>query len=162
MRVGLIADTHGLVRPEALKALEGADRVLHAGDVGDPAVLDALGAIAPVHAIRGNVDEPEAIRRRRGTKKPAEDWALELPETLDLTLEGFRVHVLHDRKLYGVGNHDVVVAGHSHQPLVEERAGVIHVNPGSAGPRRFSLPISVGWLELYRGAPPRTEIVPLD
>ena len=161
MRVGLIADTHGLLRPEALEALSGSELILHAGDVGDPLVLEELAKLAPVHAIRGNIDEPESVRRRRGKKRHADDWARELPATLDLELEGLRVHLLHDRKAYGGGPHEVVIAGHSHAPLVATRGGVLHVNPGSAGPRRFTLPVCVGRLDLDEGTA-HAAIVHLD
>lgn len=141
MRIGLIADTHGLLRPEALAALRGCTQIIHAGDVGKPAVLDGLRAIAPLAAIRGNVDHG--------------DWALALPERLDLRIAALTLHVLHDLKQLdrdpvaaGIG---VVIAGHSHQPKVERRDGVLYVNPGSAGPRRFSLPISLAVLELDGG-----------
>ena len=136
MRIGLISDTHGLVRPEALAFLHGCDHIVHAGDIGKPQVLAALEAIAPLSAIRGNVDTG--------------DWAQALPETLELTLAGVRLLVLHDLKQLDRDPADagirVVVSGHSHKPVAEERGGVLYINPGSAGPRRFSLPISAGEL----------------
>jgi len=137
MRIGLISDTHGLLRPEALAALHGCVAIVHAGDIGDPAILERLHALAPVHAVRGNNDI--------GT------WAAALPEHLDLRFGGVRVHVLHDLKSLGgtlPAATDVVVSGHSHRPRVEQRAGLLLVNPGSAGRRRFTLPVSVGWLEI--------------
>jgi len=141
MRIGLISDTHGLLRPEALAALQGCARIIHAGDIGKPAVLDGLRAIAPLEAIRGNIDMA--------------DWALELPERLDLRIGGLSLHVLHDLKQLDidplVAGIDVVIAGHSHKPKVERRDGVLYVNPGSAGPRRFSLPICLALLELNDG-----------
>ena len=140
MRVGLISDTHGLLRPEALDALRGCDHLLHADDVGDPAVLTELARLAPLHAVRGNVDR----------------WpgAEALPEHLDLELGGVRVHLLHDRAALPSGTvADVVVCGHSHRPGVQRVDGRLVVNPGSAGPRRFSLPVSVGLLDLHGGAP---------
>ena len=141
MRIGLISDTHGLLRPEALAALQGCAQIIHAGDIGKPQVLDGLRAIAPLEAIRGNIDTA--------------DWSLELPERLDLRIEGLTLHVLHDRKQLDIdplaAGIDVVIAGHSHKPKVERRDGVLYVNPGSAGPRRFSLPISLALLELSDG-----------
>lgn len=141
MRIGLISDTHGLLRPEALAALQGCAQIIHAGDIGKPQVLDGLRAIAPLEAIRGNIDTA--------------DWALELPERLDLRIEGLTLHVLHDRKQLDIdplaAGIDVVIAGHSHKPKVERRDGVLYINPGSAGPRRFSLPISLALLELNDG-----------
>ncbi|MCQ4294397.1 metallophosphatase family protein [Pseudomonas stutzeri] len=141
MRIGLISDTHGLLRPEALAALQGCARIIHAGDIGKPAVLDGLRAIAPLEAIRGNIDTA--------------DWARELPERLDLRIGGLTLHVLHDLKLLDIdplaAGIDVVIAGHSHKPKVERRDGVLYINPGSAGPRRFSLPISLALLELNDG-----------
>lgn len=138
MRIGLISDTHGLLRPEALAALQGCAQIIHAGDIGKPQVLDGLRAIAPLEAIRGNIDTA--------------DWALELPERLDLRIGGLTLHVLHDLKQLDIdplaAGIDVVIAGHSHKPKVERRDGVLYVNPGSAGPRRFSLPISLALLEL--------------
>ncbi len=134
IRVGLISDTHGLLRPEAAAFLRGADAIVHAGDIGDPQVLEALRAIAPVTAVRGNVD--------RGP------WAGTVPATEVLQVGGVLVYVLHnleeiDLDPAAAGFH-VVVSGHSHQPLVAERGGVLYVNPGSAGPRRFRLPVALG------------------
>ncbi|WP_278379020.1 MULTISPECIES: metallophosphoesterase family protein [Stutzerimonas] len=141
MRIGLISDTHGLLRPEALAALQGCAQIIHAGDIGKPQVLDGLRAIAPLEAIRGNID--------------IADWALELPERLDLRIGGLSLHVLHDLKQLDIdplaAGIDVVIAGHSHKPKVERRDGVLYINPGSAGPRRFSLPISLALLELNDG-----------
>ncbi len=143
LRIGLISDTHGLVRPEALEALAGVDRVLHAGDVGRREVLDALGRIAPVVAVRGNVDHGP--------------WAAGLPPSVTLDLEGVRIHVLHiledldlDPVAAGVR---VVVYGHSHVPSIETRAGVLYVNPGSAGPRRFHLPTTIAELTIDSARP---------
>lgn len=142
LTIGLIADTHGLLRPEALEALRGCDRLIHAGDIGKPAILEALAALAPLDVIRGNNDEGLA-------------WAADLPDVLDLDLGGVRIHLLHDRKQLAIdpvaAGMQVVIAGHSHKPLIEERGGVLYVNPGSAGPRRFSLPISVGYLHITDG-----------
>ncbi|MDA0427138.1 metallophosphoesterase family protein [Stutzerimonas frequens] len=141
MRIGLISDTHGLLRPEAVAALQGCAQIIHAGDIGKPQVLDGLRAIAPLEAIRGNIDTA--------------DWAQVLPERLDLRIEGLTLHVLHDLKQLDIdplgAGVDVVIAGHSHKPKVERRDGVLYVNPGSAGPRRFSLPISLALLELNDG-----------
>ncbi|WP_454913055.1 metallophosphoesterase family protein [Stutzerimonas chloritidismutans] len=141
MRIGLISDTHGLLRPEALAALQGCAQIIHAGDIGKPQVLDGLRAIAPLEAIRGNIDTA--------------DWALELPERLDLRIGGLTLHVLHDLKQMDIdplaAGIDVVIAGHSHKPKAERRDGVLYINPGSAGPRRFSLPISLALLELNDG-----------
>ena len=143
LRIGLISDTHGLVRPEALEALAGVDRVLHAGDVGRREVLDALARIAPVLAVRGNVDHGP--------------WAAGLPSSVTLDLGGVRIHVLHiledldlDPVAAGVG---VVVYGHSHVPSIETRAGVLYVNPGSAGPRRFHLPTTIAELTIDGARP---------
>ena len=138
MRVGLISDTHGLVRPEALDALRGAAHILHAGDIGSAAVLEALARIAPVTAIRGNND--------------ADAWGRSLPDTEMVELGGAWIYLVHD-----LGDLDidpaaagvrVVMSGHSHKPVAFEEEGVLYVNPGSAGPRRFTLPISVGHLEI--------------
>lgn len=141
MRVGLISDTHGLLRREALDFLAGSDRIVHAGDIVDPAILDRLGEIAPLTAVRGNND--------RGA------WTRRVPETAVLEIEGISIYVLHDLAQLGVdprmAGHRVVVAGHSHRPKVEERNGVLYVNPGSAGPRRFTLPICAGELRVAAG-----------
>jgi putative phosphoesterase len=148
--VGLISDTHGLLRPEAVAALRGVAAIVHAGDVGDPAILDELGRIAPVTAVRGNVDRGDLARR--------------LPATAVLTVEGVSIYVLHiledlDLDPRTAGLH-VVASGHTHEPLVRTRGGTLYVNPGSAGPRRFRLPVTVGLLTLGDGAP-RAEIVAL-
>ena len=141
MRIGLIADTHGLLRPEALEALRGSDHILHAGDIGDPAILDALRELAPTTAIRGNNDTAA--------------WAQPLPDATTVRLDGIDIHLLHDLNTLPrhrpAGPVDVVVAGHSHRPLIERRDGVLIVNPGSAGRRRFTLPISVARLDVEAG-----------
>lgn len=150
MRVGVISDTHGLLRPEALAALGGVDHVLHAGDVGDPAILLALSQVAPLTAIRGNIDRsgPCAV----------------LPATEAVELAGhliYLVHSVHDLDLHpAVAGISVVVSGHSHKPSVERRDGMLYLNPGSAGPRRFSLPVTIAYLELGAGDP-TAELVPL-
>ena len=140
--VGVISDTHGLVRPEAVKALAGSGLIIHAGDVGGPEVLEELGRIAPVVAVRGNND--------RGA------WAEALAEYEAVEVNESFVYVLHDLKELDIApaaaGFRVVVSGHSHRPLVEERRGVLYLNPGSAGPKRFSLPRSVGLLELTEEA----------
>jgi uncharacterized protein len=141
MRVGLISDTHGLIRPEALEALAGVEEIIHAGDIGTPEVLEALRAVAPVQAVRGNND--------RGA------WAGNLPDSLVLQLGGVRIRVLHDVQELDVDPEagiEVVVCGHSHKPSVVRRQGVLFVNPGSAGPRRFRLPVTIGYLTVARGA----------
>jgi putative phosphoesterase len=149
--VGVISDTHGLVRPEALAALAGSELILHAGDVGAPEVLAALRAIAPVTAVRGNND--------RG------HWADALPETALVEVGGHSIYVLHDASALDLdlraARIAAVVAGHSHQPRNEMRDGVLFFNPGSAGPRRFRLPIAVGKLHVGDGSI-RGEILRLD
>lgn len=151
MLIGVLSDTHGEIRPEALRALRGAQRILHAGDVGSAHVLAALAAIAPVVAVRGNND--------RGA------WARRLPASVIAMVGGKRIHVVHDRNDLaldlGAAKIDVVICGHSHRPGIEEHDGVLFLNPGSAGPRRFRLPVCVARLRLGRGRP-RVEIVPLD
>ena len=150
-RVGLISETHGLLRPAALDFLRGCQRIVHAGDIGDRAILEALSVIAPVTAVRGNNDDGEAFA--------------DLPEAVTIDLGGTRVYVLHDLKALAIDPRaegvQVVVSGHSHKPLVEERQGVLYVNPGSAGRRRFKLPISVGEL-LIDGVQVTVRIVELD
>ena len=142
MRIGLISDTHGLLRPEALEFLRGADHIVHAGDICDPAILDALAAIAPLTAVRGNNDF--------GT------WAERLPVTDLVPLGGVLLYAIHDLAEIDLdppaAGVQVVVSGHSHMPIVQQRDGVLYVNPGSAGPRRFRLPISVGELQVADGA----------
>jgi len=150
-RIGVISDTHGLVRSEALRALRGADLIVHAGDVGTPEVLDALRTIAPVVAVRGNND--------RGR------WARALAETEVVEQSGRVLYVLHDVHELDVdpraAGYDAVIAGHSHQPRVERRDGVLYLNPGSAGPRRFRLPVSVARLRV-EARRLQAEIVTLD
>ena len=137
--VGLVSDTHGLLRPEALAALAGSDHIVHAGDIGDPAILEALEGVAPLTAIRGNNDT--------GT------WARKLHEARTIEVGGVRIHVIHDLAQLGVPPRGVrvVVSGHSHVPRILEKEGVLYVNPGSAGPRRFRLPVSVGRLTIAKG-----------
>ena len=139
--VGIISDTHGLLRQEALEALAGVDRIVHAGDVGREDILAALEAIAPVTVVRGNVDY--------------DPWARRLPLTAVLEIAGIAIYTLHDIGRLDIdpqaaGMH-VVVYGHSHLPRVEERDGVMYLNPGSAGPRRFTLPATVARLSISGG-----------
>lgn len=135
-RVGIISDTHGLLRPQAIAALRGCDRIIHGGDIGKPQILEELSALAPVTAVRGNNDKGS--------------WAENLPETLRLEIDGICVYVLHDLAQLDIDPQEtgmrVVVSGHSHRPLIAERDGVLFINPGSAGPRRFRLPIAVAEL----------------
>jgi uncharacterized protein len=138
MRVGIISDTHGLLRPEAERALRGSGLIVHAGDVGDPEILTKLKRIAPVFAVRGNVD--------------TEDWAKELPLTAVVEAGGARFYVLHnlrelDPRLESA-QFDFIICGHTHQPEKVERHGVLYLNPGSAGPRRFQLPVTLALLDL--------------
>ena len=150
MRIGVVSDTHGLLRPEALAALAGADHILHAGDVGDPAILKALRALAPLTAIRGNID----------TRGPCAS----LPATEAIELDGhlfYLVHSLQDLDLDPVAAQiSVVVSGHSHKASVEQRRGVLLLNPGSAGPRRFRLPVTLAFVHTDSGML-RPEVVPL-
>ena len=135
-RIGVISDTHGLLRPQALEALRGSDHILHAGDIGDPKILVELGKIADVTAIQGNVDDE--------TSAPG------IPEIQLVELFGYSIYMLHDLKKLDlrpdVAGIAVVISGHSHKPAIEWKNGVLYFNPGSAGPRRFSLPITVGQL----------------
>jgi len=140
MEIGVISDTHGLMRPEALDALGGVEHILHGGDVGEKRILDALSEIAPVTVVRGNVDG--------GT------FGASLPLTEAVDLGGaniYMIHILDDLDIEPAGNFDVVVYGHSHQPSIEEKNGVLYLNPGSAGPRRFNLPVSVARLHIDEG-----------
>jgi uncharacterized protein len=150
MLVGLISDTHGLLRPEAELALQGVDLIIHAGDVGDPEILPKLKRIAPVFAVRGNVDTAS--------------WAQELPTTTVVQANGASFYVLHNLRELDLrpdgGRFDFVASGHTHQPGQSERNGVVYINPGSAGPRRFSLPITVALLDLTK-QPPKAKFVEL-
>jgi len=135
--IGIISDTHGLVRPEAVVALQGVDLILHAGDIGNQDVLETLRQIAPVVAVRGNNDKGE--------------WAKDLPDWEVSEVGPVSIYMLHDLKEMDVrpdGLFQVVVSGHSHNPSVEERKGVLYVNPGSAGPKRFSLPVTLAHLKV--------------
>lgn len=135
--IGLISDTHGLLRPQALRALEGSELIVHAGDVGDPKILEALKTIAPVFAVRGNVD--------------TQPWAKALPETEAVEIDGATIYVLHDVHALDLdpvaAGFQIIVSGHSHQPGTAEKNGVLYVNPGSAGPRRFNLPVTLARLD---------------
>jgi putative phosphoesterase len=139
--LGVISDTHGLLRPEAVEALRGSDRILHAGDIGSSEVLEALAKIARVTAVRGNVD--------------TKSWARALAETEVVEFGGVSVYMVHDRGQLdlkpGSAGFRVVVYGHSHQPKIEEKNGVLYFNPGSAGPRRFKLAVSIGRLKIKAG-----------
>lgn len=150
MILGVISDTHGLLRPEAVEALRGSDRILHAGDIGDVAILDALAKVALVTAIRGNVD--------------ATPWARSLPKSEVIEAGDISIYMLHDLGQLDLkpaaAGFRVVIYGHSHQPKIEENNGVLFFNPGSAGPRRFSLPVSVGRLVIESGEV-RAELIEL-
>jgi putative phosphoesterase len=153
-RIGIISDTHGLLRPEAMAALQGSDLIIHAGDIGNQSVLDSLDRIAPVFAVRGNND--------RG------GWAEKLPEFRIVMAGGISLCLLHNvtelhavAKARGAVNWAAVIAGHSHRPKVEKRDGVLFINPGSAGPRRFHLPVTIARLNI-RGRELEATIVDLE
>jgi len=141
-RIGLISDTHGLLRPQAKAFLRDCDRIVHGGDIGHAGILEELGMLAPVTAVRGNND--------------AGAWADGLPDTALLPVDKVLIHVLHDLSQLDIdpaaAGVRVIVSGHSHKPRVDERAGVLYVNPGSAGPRRFKLPVSIAELVIDGGA----------
>ena len=152
MNVGLISDTHGLLRDEAMEALEGSDLILHAGDVGGPEILAELSTLAPVHAVRGNTD--------RG------GWAESLPRTEVVTAGAVDIYMIHDIEELDLDPHaaelDVVVYGHSHRPDVTWRDRVLYVNPGAAGHRRFTLPVTVGRLVVSNDGTMQPEILSLE
>ena len=149
--IGVISDTHGLLRPEAVAALAGVERIVHAGDIGSPDVLSRLGRVAPVVAVRGNNDR--------------DAWAASIPETEVVEIGGVSLSVLHDLHELDLdpraAGFAAVIAGHSHQPRMDERDGVLYLNPGSAGPRRFKLPISLARLTVT-GPRVRAELVTLE
>lgn len=138
IRIGVISDTHGLLRPSAIERLSGMDHIIHAGDIGAPEVIEELRKIAPTTAIRGNIDTAE--------------WARGYPDTEMLRLAGRAIYVLHNLKELEIdpaaGGMDIVISGHSHRPKVDINDSVLYLNPGSAGPRRFALPIALATLEL--------------
>ena len=150
-RVGLISDTHGLLRPEAVAFLRGSDFLVHAGDIGDASVLRELNALAPVTAVRGNNDQGP--------------WAKTIAESQVLQVDDVVIYVIHDLAELDVdpvaAGFQVVVSGHSHKPAMQTRNGVLYVNPGSAGPRRFSLPVAVAELEIV-GRTVKANMVELD
>ena len=137
-RVGVISDTHGLLRPEVVSAFEGVSLIIHAGDVGRPAVLEALGNIAPVVAVRGNTDR--------------DAWAFRLPFTEVVEVAGVSLYVLHDLGrldlIPAVSGFNAVINGHTHEPAIKKKDNVLFINPGSAGPRRFTLPVSIALLHI--------------
>lgn len=141
MIIGVISDTHGLLRPEAINALRGSEHIIHAGDIGDAAIIPALEKIAPVAAIRGNID--------------VEPWTKRFPETEVVELAGLHIYILHDVNALDLNpkaaGFAAVISGHSHQPKQELKDGVLYFNPGSAGPKRFKLPTTVGRLEIVDG-----------
>ncbi len=150
-RIGLISDTHGLLRPEAVEFLRGSERIIHGGDIGHAGILDELAAIAPVTAVRGNNDHGA--------------WARSIQETEVVQIGAVLIYVLHnvaelDLDPAAAGFH-VVVSGHSHKPCIETRDGVLYVNPGSSGPRRFKLPVSAAQLTIV-GADVQAKLVELD
>jgi putative phosphoesterase len=148
--IGVISDTHGLVRPQALEALAGVDLILHAGDISNSTVLDSLREIAPVIAVRGNNDKGE--------------WAESLADYEVVEIGAVSIYLLHDLKEIEIkpdGIFQVVVSGHSHKPAIEERHGVLYVNPGSAGPRRFTLPVSLAHLRI-EGSTVNAELIKLS
>lgn len=139
-RIGVISDTHGLLRPEALALLQGCEHIIHGGDIGKPEILQLLRAIAPLTVVRGNNDR--------------QDWARDIPSNARLSVDGvdiFAVHDIANEKGRSDGAH-VVISGHSHKPTIAERDGKLYLNPGSAGPRRFKLPISVAELLISNGS----------
>ncbi len=152
MKVGVVSDTHGLLRPEVSPALAGVERILHLGDVGNPAILKSLEKIAPVTAVRGNIDRTGPCSR--------------LPETDVLLLEGLYIYLLHDIDTLhldpAAAKFAAVLYGHSHRPKVSRHKGVLYFNPGSCGPRRFELPVTLGLLTLSNDAAPEPEIINLE
>jgi putative phosphoesterase len=151
MKLGVVSDTHGLLRPEVLPALAGVERILHLGDVGSPAILKSLEKIAPVTAVRGNIDRTGPCSR--------------LPETEVLLLDGHYIYLLHDIGTLhldpAAAKFAAVLYGHSHKPGIRRHKGVLYFNPGSCGPRRFELPVTAGLLILEPGAPPEAQIIDL-
>lgn len=148
MRIGVISDTHGLLRPEAIRTLRGVEQIIHAGDVGEAAILDTLRALAPLTAVRGNVDD---------------DLAALLPKTAILRAGDLAIYVHHGndrRTMEPPPGTDVVISGHTHAPRVDEVDGILYLNPGSAGPRRFQLPVTVAILTV-EGGRASAQIVPL-
>ncbi len=152
MKLGIVSDTHGLLRPEIWPALKGVDRILHLGDVGKASILKALEEIAPVTAVRGNVDREGACGK--------------LPETEVVLVEGRYIYMLHDVKTLhldpAAGKFAAVLSGHTHVPNYFTKKGVLYFNPGSCGPRRFELPVTVGLLTVGADGELKAEIVPLD
>jgi putative phosphoesterase len=138
LRIGVISDTHGLLRPQAVERLRGVEHILHAGDIGRPEVIEELERLAPVTAVRGNIDVGA--------------WAERFPERAVAVCDGRGIYLLHDLKALELDpaaeGYAVVVSGHSHRPRVETLGGVLYLNPGSAGPRRFTLPVALAVLEL--------------
>lgn len=152
VRIGLISDTHGLLRPEAIQALQGVDQIIHAGDIGNAQIIEQLAEIAPVIAVRGNNDQ--------------DAWAAALPTEETIDVGSVRLLVLHDvKELHrdlNAATVQVVIAGHSHRPSIATKNGILFVNPGSAGRRRFKLPISLAFLEIAHGkADARLQILDL-
>jgi uncharacterized protein len=152
MRIGVVSDTHGLLRPEVAPALKGVERILHLGDVGKPSILQELERIAPVTAVRGNVDREGACGK--------------LPETEVVLVEGRYIYLLHDLKTLhldpAAGKFAAVLHGHTHVPNFHTKKGVLYFNPGSCGPRRFELPVTVGLLTVSADGDLEAKIVPLD
>jgi uncharacterized protein len=152
MKIGVVSDTHGLLRPEVAPALEGVVRILHLGDVGDPSILKELGEIAPVTAIRGNIDRTGPCSR--------------LPETEVLLLDGRYIYILHDLGTLhldpAAARFAAVLSGHTHKARIEWRKGVLYFNPGSCGPRRFDLHVTLGLLTMDKDGALQPEIVSLD
>jgi uncharacterized protein len=152
MKIGVISDTHGRLRPEVAPALDGVEHILHLGDVGDPTILDALGKIAPVTAIRGNIDRTGPCSR--------------LPETEVVLFEGRYLYMLHDLTALhldpAAANFAAVLSGHTHKARIEWRKGVLYFNPGSCGPRRFDLRITLGLLMIEPDGTLKPTVVPLD
>ena len=152
MKIGVVSDTHGLLRPEVAPALAGVEQILHLGDVGNPDILKALGKIAPVHAVRGNIDRSGVCGR--------------LPETDVLLLEGQYIYMLHDIGTLhldpAAAKFAAVLYGHSHKPSIRRNRGVLYFNPGSCGPRRFELPVTLGRLTIEAGSAPEVEVIHLE
>ena len=135
--IGVISDTHGLLRPEAEKYLEGSDIIIHAGDIGTIELISKLKRIAPIYAIRGNVDK--------------ENWPDEFPETMELEILDKRIFIIHNINEFNIGNeknYDIIISGHSHKPLIKKMNDILYLNPGSAGKKRFSLPVSIAHVKI--------------